>query len=213
MSTPFGVCIARVLSPPLDPSESLTKGLTKKERDAFEAEKHRGYLIDRSRVRGDLALAYMRWCDITRTPFIAVSTGGVKLWLSSGSATLSSQGMENITALFRKYRWLGAHKEEYNWVCGNTCQATAVLPRDRERLAREMFFSVRRLENLDTSMRNIDRSMFPPGKNWVFFGNSTVIRPPERWKRKPLKMKLPRTELTTRQLVQHMRDATHREEW
>jgi hypothetical protein len=30
--------------------------------------------------------------------------------------------------------------------------------------------------------------------------------------RKP-KMKLPYEELTTRQLVQHMRDAIHREEW
>ncbi len=35
----------------------------------------------------------------------------------------------------------------------------------------------------------------------------------ERWNRKPLKMKLPHEELTTRQLVQHMRDAIHREEW
>ncbi len=51
------------------------------------------------------------------------------------------------------------------------------------------------------------------GKNWVFFGNSTVIRPPERWNRKPNKMKLPHEELTTRQLIQHMRDALHREEW
>ena len=25
------------------------------------------------------------------------------------------------------------------------------------------------------------------GRNWVFFGSSTVIRPPERWKRKPVK--------------------------
>jgi len=51
------------------------------------------------------------------------------------------------------------------------------------------------------------------GRNWVFFGNSTVIRPPERWKRKPKKMKLPHEELTTRQLIQHMRDAIHREDW
>jgi hypothetical protein len=51
------------------------------------------------------------------------------------------------------------------------------------------------------------------GSNWVFFGNSTVIRPPERWNRKPKKMRLPHEELTIRQLVQHMRDAIHREEW
>ncbi len=51
------------------------------------------------------------------------------------------------------------------------------------------------------------------GRNWVFFGNSTGIRPPERWKRMPLKMRLPHEQLTTRQLVQHMRDAIHREEW
>jgi len=51
------------------------------------------------------------------------------------------------------------------------------------------------------------------GRNWVFFGNSTVIRSPERWNRKPIKMKLPHDELTTRQLIQHMRDAIHREKW
>lgn len=51
------------------------------------------------------------------------------------------------------------------------------------------------------------------GRNWVFFGNSTVIRPPEHCNRKPLKMRLPHEELTTRQLVHHMRDAIHREEW
>ena len=38
-------------------------------------------------------------------------------------------------------------------------------------------------------------------------------RPPERWKRMPLKMKLPHEELTTKQVIQHMRDAIHREEW
>ncbi len=51
------------------------------------------------------------------------------------------------------------------------------------------------------------------GKNWAFFGNSTVIRPPERWKREPTKMRLPHEELTTRQLVRHMRDAIRREDW
>ena len=51
------------------------------------------------------------------------------------------------------------------------------------------------------------------GKNWVFFGNCTVIRPPERWNRKPKKMRLPHGELTTRQLVQHMQDAIHRADW
>jgi len=51
------------------------------------------------------------------------------------------------------------------------------------------------------------------GRNWVFFGNSTVIRPPERWNRKPLKMRLPHEALTTRQLVQHTGDAIHREDW
>jgi hypothetical protein len=35
----------------------------------------------------------------------------------------------------------------------------------------------------------------------------------ERWKRKPQKMKLPHEELTTKQLIQHMRDTIHREEW
>jgi hypothetical protein len=50
-------------------------------------------------------------------------------------------------------------------------------------------------------------------KNWIFFGNSTVIRPPERWNRKPTKMRLPHEELTNRQLVRHMRDAINREEW
>jgi hypothetical protein len=51
------------------------------------------------------------------------------------------------------------------------------------------------------------------GRNWVFFGNSTFIRPPERWNRKPKKMRLPHEELTTRQLIKHMRDAIHREGW
>jgi excisionase family DNA binding protein len=51
------------------------------------------------------------------------------------------------------------------------------------------------------------------GRNWVFFGNSTVIRPPERWNRTPLKMKLPHEELTTRQLISHIRAAIHREDW
>src|SRR5829696_7365485 len=142
--------------------ESRIKSLKKNEREEFEAAKRRGYLIDRSRIRGNLESAYMTWCDIARTPFIAVSTGGVRLWLSSGSATLSRQGMENMRALFRKYSWLDDEEEEHNWVCGNCGQATAVLPKDRERLAKEIFLTVRRLENLDTSMRNIDRSMFPP---------------------------------------------------
>jgi hypothetical protein len=39
------------------------------------------------------------------------------------------------------------------------------------------------------------------------------LRFSERWNRKPLKMKLPHEELTTRQLIRHMRDAIHREEW
>jgi len=34
-----------------------------------------------------------------------------------------------------------------------------------------------------------------------------------RLNRKPLKMRLPHEELTTRQLVRHRRDALHREEW
>ena len=51
------------------------------------------------------------------------------------------------------------------------------------------------------------------GRNWVIFGNSTVIGPPERWNRKPLKTRLPHEELTTRQLEQHMRAAIHREDW
>jgi hypothetical protein len=36
---------------------------------------------------------------------------------------------------------------------------------------------------------------------------------PERWNRKPKKMRLPHEDLTTRQLVQHMQDAIYREEW
>jgi hypothetical protein len=51
------------------------------------------------------------------------------------------------------------------------------------------------------------------GKHWVFFGNSTVIRPPERWNRKPEKMRLLHEDLTTRQLIRHMRDALHRQDW
>ena len=51
------------------------------------------------------------------------------------------------------------------------------------------------------------------GKNWGCFGNTTVIRPPERRNRKQKKMRLPHEELTTRQLIKHMRDAIHREEW
>src|SRR5215212_9609889 len=121
----------------MDPSDSIIKSLTKREREEFEAAKRRGYLIDRSRVKDDLKSAYMAWCDMTTTPFIAVSTGSVKLWLSSSSSTLSSQGRETIMALFRKYSWLGDEEEEYNWVCGNCGEATAILPKDRERLARE----------------------------------------------------------------------------
>jgi hypothetical protein len=51
------------------------------------------------------------------------------------------------------------------------------------------------------------------GKNWVFLGNSPVIRPPERLGRKPKKLRLPHEKLTTRQVVRHMRDAIHREKW
>ena len=43
------------------------------------------------------------------------------------------------------------------------------------------------------------------GKQWVFFGNSTVIRPPERSGRRPDKMVLPHEDLTVSQTVAHLR--------
>jgi hypothetical protein len=43
------------------------------------------------------------------------------------------------------------------------------------------------------------------GRQWVFFGNSTVIRPPERSGRRPDKMVLPHETLSTTQTVEHLR--------
>jgi hypothetical protein len=69
--------------------------------------------------------------------------------------------MEDIRALFRKYSFLVDDEEEYNWICGNCGEAIAILPEDRERLAREMFLTIREQGALDTSMRDIDPSLAP----------------------------------------------------
>src|SRR3712207_885389 len=145
----------------MDVLQQLVSSLNKKEREEFEAAKRLGYLIDRSRVRDDLESAYMTWCSVTKTPYIAVRRGRVSFWFLSGSASLSDQGMEDIRALFRKYSLLDDEEEEYNWICGNCGEALAILPEDRERLAREMFFTIRKQGALDTPMRNVDRSLLP----------------------------------------------------
>ncbi|HEV2093548.1 MAG TPA: helix-turn-helix domain-containing protein [Rubrobacter sp.] len=51
------------------------------------------------------------------------------------------------------------------------------------------------------------------GRNWVFFGNSTVIRPPERWNRQPKKMKLPHSKLTVKQMRRQMEYALEHEHY
>ncbi len=43
------------------------------------------------------------------------------------------------------------------------------------------------------------------GRQWLFFGNSTVIRPLERSGRAPQKMVLPHEELSMRQMMREMR--------
>jgi hypothetical protein len=40
---------------------------------------------------------------------------------------------------------------------------------------------------------------------WLFYANSTVIRPPERAGRKPQKMTLPHDELSVGQFIRHSR--------
>lgn len=139
----------------MDVLQQRISSLNKREREEFEAAKRRGYLIDRSRTRDDLGMTYMTWCDVTTTPYIGVRRGGVKFWFLSGSASLSSRGVEDVRALFRKFSFLVDDEEEYNWVCGNCGQANAILPEDRERLARELFLTIRKYGALDTSMRDI----------------------------------------------------------
>ena len=43
------------------------------------------------------------------------------------------------------------------------------------------------------------------GKQWIFFANSIVIRPPEGSGRRPEKMRLPPEDLTVSQTVEHLR--------
>jgi hypothetical protein len=40
-------------------------------------------------------------------------------------------------------------------------------------------------------------------KNWLFTPSSTVIRPPERWRREPQKLRLPHQQLTVREQIKH----------
>jgi hypothetical protein len=42
-------------------------------------------------------------------------------------------------------------------------------------------------------------------KAWVFDPNWTLIRPPERWNRRPEKMKLPYDQISTDMLIKHMK--------
>jgi hypothetical protein len=138
----------------------LIKSLTKKEREEFEAAKQRGYLIDRSRTREDLEIAYRNWCDITATPFIAIRRGYVVFWFLSGSASLSDQGREEMHALWHEYSFLD-DEEANNWICANSGDFVGILPKDREPLARDIFLAVRKQGALDTSMRNIDPLLAP----------------------------------------------------
>lgn len=57
---------------------------------------------------------------------------------------------------------------------------------------------------------------FENSRRWkvaTMYDAATITQLLAATNRKPKKMKLPYEELTTRQLVQHMRDAIHREEW
>ncbi|CAA9374749.1 MAG: hypothetical protein AVDCRST_MAG93-8726, partial [uncultured Chloroflexia bacterium] len=99
------------------------------------------------------------WCDMTTTPYIAVRRGGVEFWFLGGSASLSGRGMEDVGTLFRKYSFPVDEEEEYNWVGGNHGQATAILPEDREQLAREIWLAMRNHGTLDTSMWNTSRPL------------------------------------------------------
>jgi excisionase family DNA binding protein len=75
-------------------------------------------------------------------------------------------------------------------------------------------FSTREMaERLNVSPRLVRRlasqgRIYPAKRTrggWLFYANSTVIRPPERAGRKPQKMRLPHEHLTINQFVQHSR--------
>ena len=51
------------------------------------------------------------------------------------------------------------------------------------------------------------------GRGWIIASNATVIRPPERWNRKPQKMNLSMEELSVDQQVKVLRDVLERKEW
>jgi excisionase family DNA binding protein len=75
-------------------------------------------------------------------------------------------------------------------------------------------FSTREMaERLNVSPRLVRRlasqgRIYPAKRTrggWLFYANSTVIRPPERTGRKPQKMTLPFDTLTVEQFKQHAR--------
>ena len=70
-----------------------------------------------------------------------------------------------------------------------------------EEMARKCNVSPRWIRKLASEGR-----IYPARKvhrTWLFTPSSTVIRPPERWKRKPTKMVLPHEELSIRDTIKH----------
>ena|SRR5215212_9753269 len=119
--------------------QSCINSFTEKEYQEFEAAKNRGYLLKLPTVTGNLIRAYASWCGKGRTPFVMVSEEGVMFWLVRYSLSLTQQGIEELSALFREY---GLTKDDYavDAKCG---EIRAVLPETREPLARAMSLTLR----------------------------------------------------------------------
>jgi len=119
--------------------QNCMNGFTENEHEEFEAARNRGYLLKLPAVTGSLIRAYASWCGKGRTPFVTVSEEGVMFWLVRYSLSLTQQGVEELSALFREY---GLAQDNYT-IDAKRGEIRAVLPEDREPLAREITLTLR----------------------------------------------------------------------